>query len=85
MLFTSAPVLIGAAAPRAFLETAQRAAGQLAAVLRDPGAESVERRKARLDAATDQVRGAAAPLVATLDPAQLTAAFGSDEMDPSEG
>jgi hypothetical protein len=85
MLFTSAPVLIGAAAPRAFLETAQRAAGQLGAVLREAGAESVEHKKARVDAATNQVRRAAAPLIATLDREQLNAAFGSDEMFPIEG
>jgi hypothetical protein len=85
MLFTSAPVLIGAAAPRAFLESAQRAAGQLAAVLRETGAEDVEHKKVRLNAAIDQVRSAAAPLTATLDRQQLAAAFGSDEMNPTGG
>jgi hypothetical protein len=85
MLFTSAPVLIGATAPRAFLETAQRAAGQLAAALRGTGAENVEHQKAQLDAAVDQVQRAAAPLIAILDREQLAAAFGSDEIYPSEG
>jgi hypothetical protein len=85
MLFTSAPVLIGATAPRAFLETAQRAAGQLSAALRGTEAENVEHKKAQLDAAVDQVQRAAAPLIAILDREQLAAAFGSDEIYPSEG
>jgi hypothetical protein len=85
MLFTSAPVLIEAPAPRAFLETAQRAAGQLAGALREAPAENVEDTKARLDAEIDQVRRAAAPLIATLDRKQLAVAFGSGQMDPSKG
>jgi hypothetical protein len=85
MLLTSAPVLIGAPAPRAFLETAQRAGGQLAGALREAGGESVGQTKAGLDAAIDQVRGAAAPLTATLDRAQLAAAFGSHEIEPRKG
>lgn len=85
MLFTSAPVLIGAPAPRTFLETAQRAAGQLGGALRETGAADVEHKRARLDAAMDQVRGAAAPLTANLDRTQLAAAFGSREIEPRKG
>jgi hypothetical protein len=84
MLFMSAPVLIEAAVPRAFLETAQRAAGQLAGALREAGTDSVDHTKARLDAAVDQVRRGAAPLIATLNREQLAAAFGSDDIYPSE-
>jgi len=57
----------------------------MAAVLRETRAEDVEHKKLRLNAALDQVRGSAAPLTATLDRAQLAAAFGSDEMDPTGG
>jgi hypothetical protein len=84
MLFTSTPVLIDETAPRAFLRTAQRAAGQLNAALRDARAENVKDTRVRLDAAIDQLRRAAAPLVENLDREQLAAAFGPGEMDPSE-
>lgn len=80
MLFTSAPLLIDATSTRAFLETAQRAAGQLAGALREAQAENVAHTQERIDVAVDGVRSAAAPLVATLDREQLAAAFGSDEM-----
>jgi hypothetical protein len=83
MLFTSTPVLIDDPASRAFLETAQHTAGQLYAALRGAGAESVRDTKSRFDAAIDQVRRAAAPLVQTLDRQQLDAVFGRGEMDPS--
>jgi hypothetical protein len=83
MLFTSTPVLIDEPAPRAFLETAQHTAGQLYAALRGAGAENVKDTKSRFDAAIDQVRRAAAPLVQTLDRQQLEAVFGQGEMDPS--
>jgi hypothetical protein len=84
MLFTSTPVLIDADAPRAFLEAAHRVAGQFNAALREARAENVKHTKVRLDAAVDQVRHAAAPLVQTLDPEQLAAAFGPGEIDPSK-
>lgn len=80
MLFTSAPLLIDATSTRAFLETAQRAAGQLAGALREAQVENVAHTQERIDVAVDGVRSAAAPLVATLDREQLAAAFGSDEM-----
>jgi hypothetical protein len=83
MLFTSTPVLIDEPAPRAFLETAQHTAGQLYAALRGAGAENVKDAKSRFDAAIDQLRRAAAPLVQTLDRRQLDAVFGRGEMDPS--
>jgi hypothetical protein len=85
MLFTTTAVLIDAAAPRAFLEAAQRAAGHLNGALREARTENVEQTKARLDAAIDEVRRAGAPLTANLNPQQLAAAFGSDPMDPDLG
>jgi hypothetical protein len=84
MLFASAPMLIEAATPRAFLETAQRAAGQLAGALREAEAENAGDTKARLDGEIDQVRRAAAPLIASLNREQLDAAFGPDALDVSD-
>jgi pyridoxine 5'-phosphate synthase PdxJ len=81
MLFTSVPVLIDAAATLAFLETAQRTAGQLNGALREARAENTKDTKVRLDAAIDQLRRAAAPLVETLNREQLAAAFGPDEIE----
>jgi hypothetical protein len=85
MLFTSAPVLIDATATRAFLETAQRVAGQLLRALRETRDENLEHTKAQLDAAVEQVRRAAAPLMASLNREQLAAAFGSDHVESLEG
>jgi hypothetical protein len=85
MLFTSAPVLIDEAAPRAFLETAQRAAGQLNGALREVQAENVTDTKVRLDAAIDEVRQAAARLVETLNREQLAAAFRPTRDRPERG
>lgn len=85
MLFTSAPVLIEAAAPRAFLEAAQRAAGELAQAMREAREERVEHTDALLNAAVEQVRQAAAPLTANLNRDQLAAAFGSDKDELREG
>lgn len=84
MLFTSAPVLIEAPAPRAFLETAQRAAGELAQAMREARKERVEHTDALVSAAVEQVRRAAAPLTANLNREQLAAAFGSDVDRPGE-
>ena len=85
MLFTSATARIDAAAPRAFLETAQLVAGELAQALREARDESVEHTEALLSAAVEQVRRAAAPLTANLNREQLTTAFGSDKEKPNEG
>jgi hypothetical protein len=83
MLLTSAPVLIDAKIPRMFLETAQRVAAQLFRALRDTGDGTVEHPKTRLDDAVEQLRGAAAPLLAVLNREQR-AAVSSDEADSHE-
>jgi hypothetical protein len=83
MLLTSAPVLIDAAAPRTFLETAQRVAGQLFRALRDAGDGRREPAKVGLDDAVEQLREAAAPLLAALNREQ-SAAVSSDRMDPGD-
>jgi len=83
MLLTSAPVLIDAEISRTFLETAQRVAAQLFRTLRDGGDETAEQRKRRLDKAVEQLRGAAAPLLAPLSRDQRAAAS-SVEADSAE-
>lgn len=80
MLFTSAPVLIDATTSRAFLEAAQRVAGQLFRALRDGGGQEENDRKRRLDAAMAQLREAAAPLLAALNRDQRMA-ISSHEAD----
>ncbi|HEY4829072.1 MAG TPA: hypothetical protein VIH85_20020 [Solirubrobacteraceae bacterium] len=71
MLLTSAPLLIEADDPRAFLETAQRLAAQLFRVLRNDGDASASKR--RLDESVTQMRAAAAPLLQALTPPERTA------------
>jgi hypothetical protein len=86
LLFMSAPVLIDAQAPRKFLETAQRVAAQLFRSIRDPGNETDEHRKTRLDGVVEQLRGAAAPLLAVLNREQRAAVSSDDaETDRREG
>jgi hypothetical protein len=73
MLLTSAPVLIEAPRSRAFLEVAQGTAGELLQALRaNTDDESVDI-AARVDAALDQLREAAAPVVVKLDRAERAA------------
>jgi hypothetical protein len=67
MLLTSAPVLIDAQLPRAFLETAQRFAGQLYRAVRDGRVDS------RLDSSLEDLRAAAAPLLQALNTQQRVA------------
>jgi hypothetical protein len=79
MLLVSAPVLIDARAPRAFLEQAQRLGGEMAIALtaaRKPDKPAASRH--RLDEAIAQLRKAAAPLLAQLNPAERAAAAGED-------
>lgn len=64
MLLTSAPVLIDADLSRAFLEAAQRLAGQMFWALRDGNHEGVT--ETRLDDAVKQLRMAAAPVLEVL-------------------
>jgi hypothetical protein len=75
MLLTSAPVLIDAARPRTFLETAQHVAAELYRALR-----ADEATKAPVDEALGQLRAAAAPLLSALDREQR-AAVSSDAID----
>ena len=72
MLLTSAPLLIDARVPRAFLEAAQHVAAELFRALhaRD---EKVEPTKTQLDHAVEQLRAAAAPLLRALSSEQRAA------------
>ena|ERR1700733_1364136 len=79
MLLVSAPVLIDAAVPRTFLESAQRVAGQLYTALRDDGKQPPP--KTALEAGVKQLRADAAPLLQSLN-TQQRAAVTSDD-DPS--
>ena len=79
MLLVSAPVLIDARAPRAFLEQAQRLGGEMAVALtaaRKPDKPPPSHH--RLDEAIAKLRKAAAPLLAQLSPAERAAAAGED-------
>jgi hypothetical protein len=77
MLLTSAPLLIDAPVPRAFLEAAQRLAGQLYRALRAKDG-TAERTKTELDHAVGQLREAAAPLLRALSSEQRTAVSSDD-------
>jgi hypothetical protein len=80
MLLTSAPVLIDAERPRAFLETAQRLAAELLAAIRGGGDERTM--AARLDQSLQELRTAEAPLLGALT-SQQRAAISSVASDPS--
>ena len=85
MLLVGAPVLIDARASRNFLEQAQRLGGEMALSLTTT-AKAPERHAksaARLDETLRQVRTAAAPLMAQLNPAERAAAAGDDHPDPA--
>ncbi len=85
MLLVGAPVLIDARASRNFLEQAQRLGGEMALSLTST-AKAPERHaksSARLDETLRQVRTAAAPLMAQLNPAERAAAAGDDHPDPA--
>jgi hypothetical protein len=79
MLLVGAPVLIDARASRTFLEQAQRLGGEMAIALSaatkqgKPAAPG-----ARLSDAIGQLRAAAVPLLAQLNPAERAAAAGED-------
>ena len=72
MLLTSAPLLIDATVPRAFLEAAQHVAAGLFRALQ-AGDEKVEATKTQLDEAVEQLRAAAAPLLRALSSEQRAA------------
>ena len=79
MLLVSAPVLIDARAPRAFLEQAQRLGGEMAIALTAAGKpDNPTPSRHRLDEAIAKLRKAAAPLLAQLSPAERAAAAGED-------
>lgn len=71
MLLTSAPVLIDAELPRAFLETAQGLAAQLFRATRESRDQSAI--AARLDQSLRELRAAEAPLLDALSPEQRAA------------
>jgi hypothetical protein len=71
MLLTSAPLLIDARVPRAFLEAAQHVATELSRALH-AGDEKVEP-TTQLDHAVEQLRAAAAPLLKALSDEQRAA------------
>ena len=72
MLLTSAPLLIDANGPRAFLEAAQHVAAELFRALH-AGDEKVEPTKTQLDHAVEQLGAAAAPLLSALSSEQRAA------------
>lgn len=72
MLLTSAPLLIDARVPRAFLEAAQHVAAELFRALHAAD-EGVEPTKTQLDHAVEQLRAAAAPLLKALSSEQRAA------------
>ena len=77
MLLVSAPVLIDAAVPRTFLESAQRVAGQLYTALRDDGKQPPP--KTALEAGVKQLRADAAPLLQALNREQRAAVTSDDD------
>lgn len=77
MLLVSAPVLINAAVPRTFLESAQRVAGQLYRALRDDGKQPPP--KTALEAGVKRLRADAAPLLQALNRQQRAAVTSDDE------
>lgn len=80
MLLISAPVLIDAPFPRAFLESAQQLAGQMFRAARDGEDEAAA--KQRVDTGVARLRTAAAPLLTVLNRAER-AAVSSDGVDGS--
>jgi hypothetical protein len=82
ILLTSAPVLINADRPRAFLESAQRLAALLVQAMRDDKDEHATAE--RLDCSLRELRDAEAPLLDALSP-QQRAAVSSVTADPSDG
>jgi hypothetical protein len=86
MLLTSAPLLIDAAVPRAFLETAQRVAGQMFRALRAAEDGTAGAAAPRLDTEIERLRTAAAPLMSVLNREQRAAVSSDDDDgDPSSG
>ncbi|MFZ0376824.1 MAG: hypothetical protein WAL38_03275 [Solirubrobacteraceae bacterium] len=77
MLLVSAPLLIDAAVPRRFLESAQQLAAQLFRATRDTGGQPVA--KKALDAGVTQLRADAAPLLQALNRQQVEAVTADED------
>jgi len=73
MLMVAAPVLIDAKVSRDFLEEAQRLGGELGHALASLGRDGSPPSTGRIDAATQRLRDASAPLMAQLTPEERTA------------
>ena len=85
MVLIAAPILIDARTPRAFLEKAQHLGGQLAYVLGTARrSRSAASPSTVLDQALDELRAAAAPLLALLSDEDRAAATGGDETEPPQ-
>jgi hypothetical protein len=85
MVLIAAPILIDVRTPRAFLEKAQHLGGQLAYVLGTARrSRSAASPSTVLDQALDELRAAAAPLLALLSDEDRAAATGGDETEPPE-
>lgn len=84
MLLVTAPVLIDADGPRAFLEEAQRLAAQMFRALSDSKDQDAEQAKAQLDRAVKKLRADATPLLAVLNPPQR-AAVTAGQNDSGDG
>jgi hypothetical protein len=83
MLLTSTPVLIDASMSRAFLEGAQRAAAQMYRELRAAADHGDTGDHRKVDAAIQDLRQAAAPLLKPLN-TQQRSAVASDDVAPGD-
>jgi hypothetical protein len=83
MLLTSTPVLIDASMSRAFLEGAQRTAAQLYRELRPAADHGATGDNKKVDAAIQDLRQAAAPLLKPLN-TQQRSAVASDDVAPED-
>jgi hypothetical protein len=78
MLLTSAPLLIEAKASRMFLEVAQQAAAEFLRSVRSRADDESLDISARVDAALEQLRGAAGPVVVRLNREERAAVASPD-------
>jgi FlaA1/EpsC-like NDP-sugar epimerase len=81
VLLTSAPVLIESKVPLAVLEAGQRAAGQMFRAMRD-AEEGADPAKEHVDAAVQELRQAAAPLLNVLNLQQREAVSSDGDEQP---
>jgi hypothetical protein len=86
MLLIAAPLLIDATMSRAFLEEAQRLAGELVRALHAQRRGTAgETERARLNDAVGRLRAAAQPLLAILSPEQRDAVTDGSDTSPADG